>query len=152
MRKTTKTNNIVSNEAFGMRLRQLRKEKNLNQSDIAEKLRVSRSSVANWENGIRFPDCQSVKQLAVIFGVSVDYLYGQSNHRYNINIPDYFELDVKKDDLLLLCSDGLSSYAEDIDIAQIVAKTSVSRCCEQLIDYVNKHGGRDNVTVAVVSI
>ncbi len=66
--------------------------------------------------------------------------------------PDYFELDVKKDDLLLLCSDGLSSYAEDIDIAQIVAKTSVSRCCEQLIDYVNKHGGRDNVTVAVVSI
>ena len=79
-----------------MRLRQLRKEKNLNQSDIAEKLRVSRSSVANWENGIRFPDCQSVKQLAVIFGVSVDYLYGQSNHRYNINIPDYFELDLTK--------------------------------------------------------
>ncbi len=79
-----------------MRLKQLRKEKNLNQSDIAEKLRVSRSSVANWENGIRFPDCRSVKQLAVIFGVSVDYLYGQSNHRYNINIPDYFELDLTK--------------------------------------------------------
>ena len=96
MRKTTKTNNIVSKEEFGMRLRQLRKEKNLNQSDIAEKLRVSRSSVANWENGIRFPDYQSIKRLAVIFGVSVDYLYGQSSHRYNINIPDYFELDLTK--------------------------------------------------------
>ncbi len=66
--------------------------------------------------------------------------------------PDYFELDVKKDDLLLLCSDGLSSYAEDSEIAQIVANTAVSKCCDQLIDYVNKHGGRDNVTVAVVSI
>ena len=66
--------------------------------------------------------------------------------------PDYFELDVKKEDMLLLCSDGLSSYAEDSEIAQIVANTAVSKCCDQLIDYVNKHGGRDNVTVAVVSI
>ena len=46
--------------------------------------------------------------------------------------PDYFELDVKKDDMLLFCP--------------------VAKCCDQLIDYVNKHGGRDNVTVAVVSI
>ena len=66
--------------------------------------------------------------------------------------PDYFELDVKKEDMLLLCSDGLSSYAEDNEIAEIVANTAVSKCCDQLIDYVNKHGGRDNVTVAVVSI
>lgn len=66
--------------------------------------------------------------------------------------PDYFELDVKKNDLLLFCSDGLSGYADDIEIANIVAKAAVSRCCDQLIDYVNKHGGRDNVTVAVVSI
>ncbi|MCH5323592.1 MAG: Stp1/IreP family PP2C-type Ser/Thr phosphatase [Eubacterium sp.] len=66
--------------------------------------------------------------------------------------PDYFELDVKKNDLLLFCSDGLSSYAEDIEIANVVAKTAVSQCCDKLIDYVNKHGGRDNVTVAVVSI
>ncbi len=66
--------------------------------------------------------------------------------------PDYFELDVKKDDLLMFCSDGLSSYAEDGEIAEVVANTPVSKCCDQLIDYVNKHGGRDNVTVAVVSI
>ena len=66
--------------------------------------------------------------------------------------PDYFELDVKKDDLLLFCSDGLSSYTDDSEIAQIVANTPYSKCCDQLIDYVNKHGGRDNVTVAVVTI
>ncbi|MGN0107509.1 MAG: helix-turn-helix domain-containing protein [Hominilimicola sp.] len=96
MKKAMKTNKIVSHEEFGFRLRQLRKEKNLSQGELAEKLRVSRSSVANWENGIRFPDCLSVKQLAVIFGVSVDYLYGLSSHRYNINIPDYLELDLTK--------------------------------------------------------
>ena len=66
--------------------------------------------------------------------------------------PDYFELDVKKDDMLLFCSDGLSSYAEDSKIADIIAASPVSKCCDQLIDYVNKHGGRDNVTVAVVTI
>ncbi len=66
--------------------------------------------------------------------------------------PDYFELDVKKDDLLLFCSDGLSSYAEDTEIAEVIAQAPISKCCERLIDYVNNHGGRDNVTVAVVSI
>lgn len=66
--------------------------------------------------------------------------------------PDYFELDVQKNDLLLFCSDGLSSYTDDSQIAAIVGKVPVSRCCEQLVDYVNKHGGRDNVTVAVVSV
>lgn len=66
--------------------------------------------------------------------------------------PDYFELDVKKDDMLLFCSDGLSSYAEDTEIANVIAASPVAKCCDQLIDYVNKHGGRDNVTVAVVSI
>lgn len=66
--------------------------------------------------------------------------------------PDYFELDVKKDDMLLFCSDGLSSYAEDTKIAEVIAGAPIAKCCEQLVEYVNKHGGRDNVTVAVVSI
>ncbi len=66
--------------------------------------------------------------------------------------PDYFELDVQNGDLLMFCSDGLSSYVEDEEIADVVSRTPVSKCCEQLIDYVNKHGGRDNVTVAVISV
>ena len=66
--------------------------------------------------------------------------------------PDYFELDVKKGDMLLFCSDGLSSYAEDAQIAEVIAGAPTAKCCDQLVDYVNKHGGRDNVTVAVVSI
>ena len=52
----------------------------------------------------------------------------------------------------LFCSDGLSSYAEDAQIAEVIAGAPTAKCCDQLVDYVNKHGGRDNVTVAVVSI
>lgn len=100
MKKAVKTrvndNKIVNNEEFGLKLRQLRREKGLTQMDLARKLHISRSSVANWENGLRFPDCFSIKQLAMILSVPVDYLYGLSNHKYNINIPDYFELDLTK--------------------------------------------------------
>lgn len=66
--------------------------------------------------------------------------------------PDYFELDLNKDDLLLFCSDGLSSYAEDEEIAEIIVNNNISKVCDLLIDLVNSNGGRDNVTVALVSI
>lgn len=64
--------------------------------------------------------------------------------------PDYFELDVEKDYILLLCSDGLHSYGEDVEIAEIVANNPIGKGCNLLIDYALKNGGRDNVTVGLV--
>lgn len=99
MRKIMKKNNgrtITNREECGVRIKQLRREKGLTQTELAGKLRVSRSSVANWENGIRFPDCYAIKQLAVILGAPIDYFYGLSNHKYNIKIPDYIELDLTR--------------------------------------------------------
>lgn len=64
--------------------------------------------------------------------------------------PDYFELDVEKDYILLLCSDGLHSYGEDVEIAEIVVNNPISKGCNLLVDYALEKGGRDNVTVALV--
>lgn len=98
MKVTAKPRNnaFLNNEVFAIRLRQLRKEKGMTQTDLASKLHVTRSGVANWENGTRFPDCGSIKKMGILFGVPVDYLYGMTDHRYNINIPDYLELDIAK--------------------------------------------------------
>ena len=92
----TNSHKIIDNKEFGRRLRLLRKEKNMTQSELAERTRVTRSSVANWETGIRFPDVDALKLIATLFHVSVDYLYGISDQRYNVKIPDYFELDLTK--------------------------------------------------------
>lgn len=52
----------------------LRKMKNMTQEDIAEKIGVSRQSVAKWETGETVPDLDKCKLLAEIFEVSLDDL------------------------------------------------------------------------------
>ena len=53
---------------------QMRKILQMTQEDIAEKLGVTRQSVAKWEAGDSVPDLDKCKQLADIFGVSLDDL------------------------------------------------------------------------------
>ena len=59
---------------FKENLVQMRKVLQLTQEDIAEKLGVTRQSVAKWEAGESIPDLDKCKQLADIFGVSLDDL------------------------------------------------------------------------------
>ena len=59
---------------FKDNLAQMRKVLQLTQEDIAEKLGVTRQSVAKWESGESVPDLDKCKQLAEIFGVSLDDL------------------------------------------------------------------------------
>ena len=51
-----------------------KKKKNMTQEDIAEKIGVSRQSVAKWETGETVPDLDKCKMLAEIFEVSLDDL------------------------------------------------------------------------------
>ena len=59
---------------FKDNLVQMRKILQMTQEDIAEKLGVTRQSVAKWEAGDSIPDLDKCKQLADIFGVSLDDL------------------------------------------------------------------------------
>ncbi len=59
---------------FKDNLVQTRKLLGLTQEDIADKLGVTRQSVAKWESGESVPDLDKCKQLADIFGVSLDDL------------------------------------------------------------------------------
>lgn len=64
---------------LGERLRQLRKEKNINREDIANLLGVTVRSVTNYESGQRNLDPNQLIALADYFDVSMDYLTGRSN-------------------------------------------------------------------------
>jgi len=66
--------------------------------------------------------------------------------------PDYFELDMNDGDMLLLCSDGLSSYGDDMDILDICFEVKPEDCTEALVRYANNNGGHDNVSVAFVTL
>lgn len=70
-----------------------------------------------------------------------------------INItPDYFELDLTENSILLFCSDGLHSYGSDIKIAEVIVNNPISKACDLLIDYALENGGRDNISVSIVAL
>lgn len=55
-------------------------------------------------------------------------------------------------DTFVLCSDGLTSFVEDSEIAEQVARWPIPEVPEKLIDLANERGGEDNITVVVVRI
>ena len=57
---------------FKDNLSHLRKLNHMTQEDIAEKLGVTRQAVAKWESGETIPDLEKSRQLAEVFGVSLD--------------------------------------------------------------------------------
>lgn len=52
----------------------LRKEKNMTQSDLAEKMSVTDKAVSKWERNLSRPDVGSISKLAKVLGVSVEEL------------------------------------------------------------------------------
>ena len=50
----------------------LRKRAGLSQEELAEKIDVSRQSVAKWENGESLPDIVKCRDLAMLFGTTID--------------------------------------------------------------------------------
>lgn len=66
--------------------------------------------------------------------------------------PDYFELELATGDMLLLCSDGLSSYVDDMDILDICFENPPERVCQNLIDCANAAGGHDNISVSLITM
>jgi serine/threonine protein phosphatase PrpC len=58
---------------------------------------------------------------------------------------------VRRDDVLVLCSDGLSGQIRTSDIARVVEEQpDLVSVCKQLIDLANENGGPDNITVIAV--
>ena len=60
--------------SFAENLKQLRKERQLSQEDLAEILEVSRQAVSKWEQGIGYPEVEKLLLLSSKLGVSLDSL------------------------------------------------------------------------------
>ena len=61
---------------FGKRLRELRKRRGLSAEQLGDKIGVARTTVFGYEQGQRIPDMITIKKIAELFNVTVDYLVG----------------------------------------------------------------------------
>lgn len=82
------------NTVFSQKLKHLRKGHGYTQTALAEMLDVGRTCIANWENGTRIPDIDTIAKIANIFGVSAEYLLVPT-HNYTAT-PESIGIDVSR--------------------------------------------------------
>ena len=76
---------------FGATLRQLRRERDLTQEELAEILNVSTQSVSRWENNVCYPDMELLPAIALVFETTVDQLLGVSKANEDQKVGEYLK-------------------------------------------------------------
>ena len=111
----------MDQQKIGKFIQELRKEKNLTQLQLAEKLGVTDRAVSNWETGRRMPDLSLIKLLCDELGITInDLLSGeivdkeiyQEKFEENImNTIDYTSKKIKRNSLIfkLIIGTGIAA-------------------------------------------
>lgn len=68
-------------QTIGKNICEYRKLANLSQIEFAEKLNYSDKAISKWERGESLPDIVVLKQIADMFGITVNDLIGQTSHK-----------------------------------------------------------------------
>ena len=63
---------------------------------------------------------------------------------------DYRFVTLRSGDTILLCTDGLSGFVTDVEIASIMLRYRFENICERLIECANAYGGGDNITAVLM--
>lgn len=71
--------------SFGERLKELRKENNITQENLAKKINVSTRLINYYENNDKKPSVEKIHSICKIFNISADYLLGFSNKKRPLN-------------------------------------------------------------------
>lgn len=72
----------------------------------------------------------------------------------DVSVPDIVIHDIKPNDTLLLCSDGLCGYCEDSEIQAVIEKhyNDTDTCCNKLMQLAIDAGGYDNISIVAISV
>ena len=112
------------NKAFSLTLRKLRTERALSQQALADKMFVTRPTVARWESGARLPDAIMIKRLAEVLGVEVELLL--SSAAESEESPNVILVDDRK----LVLSGGLPILEQALPNANVMGFTDGDEAVE----------------------
>lgn len=65
--------------------------------------------------------------------------------------PDFFVGDIKDEDIILLCSDGLTNELSDKEIEDVIRKNKkIKSACDELVEKAKEKGGKDNISIILI--
>lgn len=118
------------NNILGTRIKQLRKEKQLSQLDLARHLNISNTTLSQYESGKRIPGDEIKIKIAKFFNVSIDYLLGCTDVRsYNAGTEQIHKNDPRTYDRLDksgLSEEDIKKVEEYIDLLKQKYKSDIS--------------------------
>ena len=129
---------IAMSQTFSKTLKKLRTERGLSQQALANKMFVTRPTIARWESGTRLPDAMMIKRLAEILGVNIDFLLSaaaQSDECPNV---------IMVDDRKVVLTGGLPILEEALPNATVTGFTNA----DEAIEYAK----RNNISLAFLDI
>ncbi len=112
-------------------IQKLRTEKNMSQQLLAEELGISKSTVAMWEIGQRYPSKELYEQISDLFNVDIDYLFGRTDVRQKVHFDE----------------DGTSYYYINPDTAQIAQEVFEHKELRMLMDEARDASPEDIQTI-----
>lgn len=103
---------------FGESLCRLRADKGLSQQQLANRLHVTRSAVANWETGHRLPNAAMISQIARVLNADAAFLLAAADESYDV--PNVLLVD----DSPIALEGGLPVLREALPGANVVGLAS----------------------------
>ena len=106
----------TKNSIVAQRIKDLRKKEKMTQAQLGSMLFKSESTVRMWELGKSEPDIETLNKLASIFGVSVDFIMGNSdiNDTSSFSLPsNIFPITRKRFRMLGAIACGEPRYADE---------------------------------------
>ncbi len=139
---------------FAEKLKTLRKEKNISQEQLAEKIHVSRQAITKWESGNGIPDIENILAISSLFNESLDSLLSEeksliSKHEFLYESRTEYDLDSpKKIDLKLgTAHEVIIEKTNDEKIQVIAASNKLSYVCQQVKVKIEEEKRRMDVIV-----
>ncbi len=123
---------------FSEKLKKLRKDNNLTQEELADKINVSRQAITKWESGDGIPDIDNLKQISILFNVTIDELVKEDRDISINNIKNYsytteFEIDHNKHfDINITKINELNIISSSEDIVRVELFSNEEENIEEL--------------------
>ena len=94
---------------FEQKIKYLRKREGITQENLAKRLNLSRQAIAKWECGNAMPDIYNLKEMANLFGVTIDELLTEKDIEIKEDNISIFEIIMQN--LMIFAWINMTDYA-----------------------------------------
>ena len=111
----------MDQKRIGNFLKELRKEKNITQEQLAEQLNVSGRTVSRWETGNNMPDISLLVEISELYEVSIPEIINGERKSENMNKEEVKEVAKSMSDYALAEKEGIIKEIRNLSLVGLLA-------------------------------